>query len=152
MTNDRTTDDVLVIERQFAAPVDLVWQMWTDPKHFAAWYGPADATIAIAQLDVRVGGTRFVSMEIETPQGTMRMSFTGEFREVATNERLVYTESMADEAGNALSDPTEVRVVLEHVDGGTHMVMTHVGVAPDSPGATGWTMAFDKLAAALATA
>jgi hypothetical protein len=27
------------------------------------------------------------------------------------------------------------------------MVMTHAGVPGDSPGATGWTMALDKLAA-----
>jgi hypothetical protein len=27
------------------------------------------------------------------------------------------------------------------------MVMTHVGIQADSPGATGWEMAFDKLAA-----
>jgi hypothetical protein len=29
------------------------------------------------------------------------------------------------------------------------MVMTHVGIPADSPGAMGWTAAFDKLAARL---
>jgi hypothetical protein len=38
----------------------------------------------------------------------------------------------------------------EDVGGGTKMVMTHAGVPSDSPGATGWTMALDKLAAHLA--
>ena len=33
--------------------------------------------------------------------------------------------------------------------GRTRMVMTHVGVPAGSPGAMGWTMAFDKLAAYL---
>ena len=42
---------------------------------------------------------------------------------------------------------TEVRVALEDVGGRTKMVMTHVGVPSDSPGAAGWTMALDKLAA-----
>jgi hypothetical protein len=31
------------------------------------------------------------------------------------------------------------------------MVMTHAGIPRDSPGAMGWTMAFDKLAAYVAT-
>ena len=42
---------------------------------------------------------------------------------------------------------TEVRVELEDVGGRTKMVMTHAGIPGDSPGAAGWTMALDKLAA-----
>ena len=42
---------------------------------------------------------------------------------------------------------TEVRVDLEDLGGRTKMVLTHVGIPADSPGATGWTMALDKLAA-----
>jgi hypothetical protein len=44
---------------------------------------------------------------------------------------------------------TEVTVELEDLGGRTKMVMTHVGVPADSPGAAGWTMALDKLAAHL---
>ena len=33
----------------------------------------------------------------------MQMWFTGEYREVVENERLIYTESMSDENGNVLS-------------------------------------------------
>lgn len=42
---------------------------------------------------------------------------------------------------------TEVRVELEDVGDGTKMVMTHAGILSDSPGAAGWAMACDKLAA-----
>lgn len=158
MADDNGAQDAVVIERIFEAPVDLVWQMWTDPEHFAAWYGPEGASVPVAQMNVRVGGTRLVCMTVATPDGPMSMWFTGEYREVVTNERLVYTESLSDEHGNvvAQSDPgvpdghpttTEVRVELEDVDGRTRMVMTHVGVPDDSPGAAGWAMAFDKLSA-----
>jgi hypothetical protein len=41
----------------------------------------------------------------------------------------------------------EVRVELQDVGGRTKMVMTHSGIRGDSPGAAGWTMALDKLAA-----
>jgi uncharacterized protein YndB with AHSA1/START domain len=96
MADDNNSQDAVRIERSFDAPVDLIWQMWTDPEHFAAWYGPNGATIPVARMDVRVGGPRLVCMEMQTPNGPMQMWFTGEYREVVENERLVYTESMSD--------------------------------------------------------
>lgn len=158
MTDRSSSLDAVTIERSFDAPVGLIWRMWTDPVHFAAWYGPDGATIPLAKMDVRVGGSRLVSMAVHTPSGPRQMWFTGEYREVVENERLVYTESMSDENGNVLSaeelgmpaghpTTTEVRVELEDVGGRTKMVMTHAGVPADSPGAAGWTMALDKLAA-----
>jgi uncharacterized protein YndB with AHSA1/START domain len=149
-----TESDAVVIERTFDAPVDLIWRMWTDPEHFKAWYGPGGATIPVAQMDVRVGGCRLVCMEMVRPDGPMQMWFSGEYREVVENERLVYTESLSDEYGNVASPPgmagghpiaTEVQVQLEDVGGRTKMVMTHVGIPADSPGAAGWTITFDKL-------
>lgn len=108
-------------------------------------------------MDVRVGGARLVCMGMETPNGPMQMWFTGEYLEVTKPERLVYTESMSDEHGTVVSPSqmgmpdghpttTEVRVELESVADRTKMVMTHVGIPSDSPGAAGWTMAVDKLA------
>lgn len=158
MTDDKAPRDAVVIERSFDAPADLIWAMWTDPDHFAAWYGPDGASIAVERMDLRVGGTRLVGMEIQTPGGPTRMWFTGEYREIVDGRRLVYTESMSDEDGNVLSPAdaglpeghpatTEVRVELEQVDGRTRMVMTHAGIPADSAAAAGWTMALDKLAA-----
>ena len=158
MTEVDGTQDAVVIERTLESPVALVWRMWTEPDHFKAWYGPQGASVPVADMDVRVGGSRLVCMEMDTPNGAMQMWFTGEYREVVPNERLVYTESMSDEEGNVLSpaqmgmpdghpETTEVIVELEDLGGRTKMVMTHVGVPADSGGAGGWAMAFDKLAA-----
>ncbi len=160
MTESTAPDNAVVIERTFNAPIDVMWQMWTDPEHFKAWYGPTGATIPVAEMDVRTGGTRLVCMEVQTPNGSMQMWFTGEYREVVENERLVYTESMSDEHGNVQSPAdmgmpeshpttTEIRVELEDLDGRTKMVMTHAGIPSDSPGAAGWEMAFSKLATVL---
>ena len=156
MADINASRDAVIIERTIDAPADLIWQMWTEPQHFQAWYGPDSATIVVARMDVRVGGSRLVSMEMQTPNGVMRMWFTGEYREVIEHKRLVYTESMSDEHGNVLSPSelgmppghpttTEVIVELENLSGQTKMVLTHVGIPRDSPGATGWTMALDKL-------
>ncbi len=157
--SDNATKDVQ-IERTLSAPVSLVWQMWTVPEHFKAWYGPGGATIPVAEFDLTIGGRRHVCMAMETPNGPMQMWFVGQHNEIAVDERLVYTESMSDEEGNVISpammgmpeghpETTEVQVDLVSVDGGTAMTMTHVGVPADSPGAGGWGMAIDKLEAHL---
>jgi uncharacterized protein YndB with AHSA1/START domain len=158
MADDNGSEDAVVIERTFDAPVDRIWQLWTDPEEFKAWYGPDGVTIPVAKMDVRVGGTRLVCLEMESPDGPRQMWFTGQYGEVVEYERLVYTESLSDQNGNVLSPSdvglpeghpttTEVRVELTDLGGRTKMVMTHIGVAAGSPGAVGWAMAFDKLAA-----
>jgi uncharacterized protein YndB with AHSA1/START domain len=144
------SSDTVVIERDLDAPVDVVWAMWTDPEHFRQWYGPDGAAIPVADLDVRVGGPRLVCMEVVTPEGPVQMWFAGEHREVVERRRLVYTESESDADGTPASPPTVVTVELEDLGGRTRVVLTHAGVAPDSPGAMGWQMALDKLAALVA--
>ncbi len=147
----------LKIERTFEASIDLVWSMWTEAEHFANWYGPIGATIPKAEMDVQVGGGRFIAMEMQAPNGLMKMHFVGEYTEVTPKTRLVYSEAMADADGNPMTAEqmgmppgapmdTSVVVELEDIDGSTRMVMTHVGVPADSPGGQGWQMAIDKLA------
>src|SRR5438132_13767917 len=98
--------DRVVIERILVAPRALVWSMWTDPAHFAAWYGPTGATIPVAEFDLRVGGERRVGMAIETPNGSMQMWFGGRFETVEPPARLVYTEYVADGHGEAIAPQT----------------------------------------------
>ena len=160
MSEDTIAKDAVVIERIFDASVDLIWQMWTRPDHYKKWYGPEGFTVPVAEMDVRVGGKRLVCME--SPDGSMKMWMTGEYVEVVSNQRLVFTESMSDENGNVISpsamgmpdghpETTEVTVLFEDVGGRTRMTMTHVGVPADSPGETGWNQAFAKLAGYIET-
>jgi len=155
MSNSTVSEDAVVIERSFDAPADLIWQMWTQPDHFKKWYGPQGFTIPVAEMELRVGSRRLICMA--SPDGSMKMWTTGEFVEIVPNERLVYTESPADENGNVVSPSamgmpdgypttTEVTVLLEELGGRTKMVMTHAGVPAGSGADGGWNQAFDKLA------
>jgi len=161
MSKSTVSEDAVVIERTFDAAVDLIWQMWTQPEHFKKWYGPKGFTVPVADMDVRVSGKRLICMA--SPDGSMKMWTTGEFTEIVPNERLVYTESPADENGNVVSPSamgmpdgypatTEVTVLLEDLGGRTKMVMTHAGVAAGSGANAGWEQAFDKLANHIETA
>lgn len=155
MSDSTTAKDAIVIERIFEAPVELIWQMWTQPEHFKKWYGPKGFTVPVAEMDVRVGGKQLICMA--SPDGSMKMWTTGEYTEIVPNERLVYTDSPADEDGNVVSlsamgmpegypATTEVTVLLEDLGGRTKMVLTHTGVPAGTGADSGWQQAFDKLA------
>jgi len=153
MNDPAAAEHQVVIERTLDAPTSLVWAMWTEPDLFATWYGPKGALLPVVEFDLRVGGIRRVCMEMQTPNGTMRMWFQGEHLDLSPDDLLVYTEQVTDEAGTAAhGEATEIRVELADADGRTRMVMTHRGIPEDSPGAAGWLMAFDKLEAAVAAA
>jgi len=161
MTDSTISKDAVVIERTFDAPIDLIWQMWTTPEYFKKWYGPKGFTVPVADMDMSVGGKRLICMA--SPAGAMKMWTVGVYIEFVPNQRLVYTESPADENGNVVSPTamgmpdgypatTEVTVLLEDLGGRTKMVMTHAGIPADSPGASGWNQAFDKLTDYIKTA
>jgi len=118
-------------------------------------------SVPVAEMDLRVGGIRKISMEMVTPERTMTMWFTGVYKEVSPVTRLVYTEAMCDADGvlippSAMGMPeghpdiTDVIVDLRDDGEQTHMTLVHVGVPDGSPGAGGWGQAIDKLGSLLA--
>jgi uncharacterized protein YndB with AHSA1/START domain len=53
---NESTDREIVVSRIFAAPRELVWAAWTDPKQVVRWWGPRGFTTTIEKMDVRPGG------------------------------------------------------------------------------------------------
>lgn len=134
------------IERVLDAPPEVVWAMWAESEHFAAWYGPTGALVEVREFDLSVGGRRDVQMTVDTPSGPMQMRFVGEHREIDPPHRLVYSETLVDDDGAARSEHTEVVVELAAEGTGTRLTLLHIGVPPGSPGEAGWNMALDGLA------
>ncbi|TGT69068.1 hypothetical protein EN802_25665 [bacterium M00.F.Ca.ET.159.01.1.1] len=77
------------IERTFAAPVERVFRLWTEPLSVAQWWGIKDCTIAYCALDVRVGGRWRIDMR--TASGALYRN-EGEYVDVVANRRLSYTD------------------------------------------------------------
>jgi uncharacterized protein YndB with AHSA1/START domain len=156
MSDNTISKDAIVVERTFNAPVERIWQMWTQPQHLKNWYGPQGFSVTITEMDVRVGGRHLFCMT--SADGSTKMWLVGEYTEIVPNKRLVYTDSMSDEQGNILppsafgqSDDfptvTVVTVALENMNGRTKMVVTHAGVPANDEGASaGWEQAFTKMA------
>jgi uncharacterized protein YndB with AHSA1/START domain len=73
--------------RVLDAPRELVWKVFTDPKHIAQWWGPNGFTNTIDVMDVRPGGEwNFI---MHGPDGT---NYRNEsvYEEVVEPERLVF--------------------------------------------------------------
>ena len=92
MTMAGTAEDLsgreIVISRVFAAPRELVWEMWTDPKHIVQWWGPEGFTMTIEQMDLRPGGVW--KHTLHGPDGTDYPS-SAVFVEIVKPERIVYS-------------------------------------------------------------
>lgn len=47
---------VIVGVREFDAPRELVFEVWTDPKHLSQWWGPDGFATTTSAFDMRAGG------------------------------------------------------------------------------------------------
>lgn len=91
-------EPILVMERTFDAPRDLVWEALTDPKQVAQWYGGYGFENPVCEMDVRPGGRwRHV---MRTPHGSEH-SLEFVFVEVVKPEKLVWRSA---DHGAALGD------------------------------------------------
>jgi uncharacterized protein YndB with AHSA1/START domain len=158
--NSKITGNELVITRIFDAPRELLWKAWTDPDMVTKWWGPKDFTAPVCKLDLRVGGKYHCCMR--APDGKDYWS-TGVYLEIIENERLICTDSFADENGNIVPAShygmtgdfplvLEVTITFEDIDGKTKMTLKHKGMPADEHGnmaSQGWKQSFDKLAESL---
>lgn len=162
-TNSPATskEGVLVIERIFDAPREVVWKAWSDPERFKRWWGPKSNTIPVAEIDFRVGGSWLVCDR--SPEGRDIWS-TGVYREIAEPARIVFMFSFADEKGNPVPAshygmtgdwPPEmlITVTFEEEAGKTRMTLRHAGIPAGEMSemtGQGWSESLDKLAESLA--
>src|SRR5262249_39089110 len=61
----------LTFVRTFDAPRDLVFSMWTDPKHLAQWWGPHQFDNPVCEADARAGGALLIHMR--GPDGSIHV-------------------------------------------------------------------------------
>jgi uncharacterized protein YndB with AHSA1/START domain len=100
MSKSTSTTGEATVTRVFDAPRELVWKMFTEPAHFAAWFGtpPYTTPASTVTMDVRPGG-EFRATMVHESDGT-ELPFVGHFREVAEPERFVQTLEDVDDPSN----------------------------------------------------
>ena len=89
-------DNLLTIQRVFDFPRDLVFDAWTSAGLLTQWFAPSGCTLHVERLDIRTGGgfhwcVRSPAFDCWT---------VGTYLEVTPPERIVFTSTIADAAGN----------------------------------------------------
>ena len=81
---------VITVGAEINAPVEKVWEFWTDPKHIVRWNNASDDWhTPKAENDLRVGG-KFLS-RMEAKDGSMGFDFIGVYSKIEPLRQIEYT-------------------------------------------------------------
>ena len=141
----QTRNRELVITRIFDAPQDLVFEVWTEPKHLRNWFGPNDFTLPFCEVDFREGGNYRFCMR--SPDDEDHWVW-GTYREIVEPERIVFTSDRED-LGDTPRSKSVVTVTFEAVEEKTRFTFRRAifEFADDCiEHQGGWTERLDQLA------
>lgn len=84
-----TSASSITVEVKVNAPLEKVWDYWTNPQHIVQWcYASEDWHAPHASNDLRVGG-KFNS-RMEAKDGSMGFDFEGEYTKVEQHLEIEY--------------------------------------------------------------
>lgn len=117
------------------APVEKVWNLWTDPKHIIKWNSASDDWhTPRVENDLRVGG-KFLS-RMESRDGSIGFDFSGKYSKIELNKSIDYT----------LDDTRKVHITFE-----SHGIKTKIAESfetelenPVEMQRSGWQSIFDN--------
>lgn len=84
---NNTSDRSIRLTKQLNAPVEKVWNAWTNTDHIKHWWGPNGFTNTITKIDLQPGGEWLLVMH--GPDGT-DYDNKSVFTEVVTNRKIAY--------------------------------------------------------------
>ncbi len=137
-------DNILRIERVFAATPQQLFDAWTKADQLVRWWGPEGASTPHHDLDVREGGAWITTMR-HKDGGENTVS--GIYRIIEPPKRLVFTWAWHNDGTRG--HESEVALDFEPVDGGTRMVLvqkTFQSADMRDKHRMGWTSSFNDLA------
>jgi uncharacterized protein YndB with AHSA1/START domain len=113
----RNKPNELRITRVYDAPVEAVWDAWTDPEQVAQWWGPRGFSLTTHSKELKPGGVWHYTMHgpdgVDYPNKTL-------YHEVEPCSKLVYDHGANDERKPLF----RVRALFSEQDGKTTLDMT----------------------------
>lgn len=138
----------ITLTRFFAAPPELVFELWTKPEHLKHWFAPRGFTTPAAEVDLSVGGRYRIVMR--GPDGN-DYPCGGEYREIEPGKKLAFTNNAFALDGEQLLDGFTT-VTFAPENGGTRLTVEtrattlKTGAEPMLAGMEeGWNQTLDKL-------
>ncbi len=95
-TADKVNNKIFV-EREFAAPVDLVWDAWTKPEILDLWWAPRPWKTKTKSMNFVPGGTWLYSMV--GPQGEEHFC-RADYKKIDTHQGYTCLDAFCDPEGN----------------------------------------------------
>ena len=95
----------LTLTRTFNAPVQLVWEAWTQPEHITQWWGPAGMEIKVVEHDFRPGGKWKYTMQM--PDGSEFIS-DGVYRQIVKHEIIISSANF-----KPMTEGVEIQALFE---------------------------------------
>jgi len=88
--SEMETSKKIIVETTVQAPVEKVWEYWTEPTHITKWNTASEEWhTPFAENDLQVGG-KFLS-RMEAKDGSFGFDFGGVYDDVRLNEGIAYT-------------------------------------------------------------
>lgn len=131
----RTGNTKLTVKTTVHAPVEKVWECWTDPKHIVHWNNASDDWHSpYAQNDLRTGGKFLFRMEAK--DGSSGFDFSGVYDEVQPCKVISF----------AMGDGRKVKTVFADQAGKTEITETFdaESVYPIAQQQSGWQAILDN--------
>ena len=136
----------LSIQRTFNAPIELVWEAWTNPEHIAKWWGPQGMKTKIVKHDFKVGGEW---------EYVMTMLDGNDFIAAGTYHEIVPIEKIVTSADfRPMTTGVELQILLKAIDGKTEFTFNCVHATIEYKMQQekmgffkGWGSTFDRLEA-----
>jgi uncharacterized protein YndB with AHSA1/START domain len=143
-------------ERTYDAPVEEVWQAWTDSNKLKQWWGPDNVFIPECEIEPRVGGRLYIVMEAGEGMGEFKGTcwpMEGKFTVVEENSQLAYEAKAwteGDEEGTTLEQVQELTFNEENGKTKMKLKVTLNKIGPKAGMAVegmkwGFNQQFDKL-------
>lgn len=120
MVSSVENDNILVLERVFNAPRELVFRAFSEAEHLKHWWGPKGWEIPFCTVDFRPGGVWHYCMKcVDENQGKFYgMESWGKaiYEEIVTSEKIVYTDYFSDAEGTENLEMPSTLVSLTFID------------------------------------
>lgn len=117
------SDTQILVSREFAAPVSLVYRVFTEPALIRRWWAGRHGVVTSVEIDLRVGGTWRYALEAN---GGFEVAFHGEYREIVPEERLVTTEVYEGAPATDAPAPLCTYTFTSHGESTTLTLLTEV--------------------------
>lgn len=142
MTNEVTGKPDLRMSRTFDAPLDLVWEAWSNAEYLARWFTPRPGKSEDVVVELRTGGIFLLTMRFPVETGIGAHTMRAKFAEVILHGRISF-----DTKVHGLDVHTTID--FSEADGKTTLdvLQQYSGDNDATRGAqAGWTSTLDNLA------